>query len=225
MKRLLPLLVLVGLALAAYASGLGHYLSLDTLRDNRHTLLAWTDANPIQAALAYMALYALMVAVSLPGASIMTLAGGFLFGTWLGGSLTVAAATVGATLLFIAALSAFGGILGRRAGPFLARMGEGFRRDAFSYLLSLRLMPLFPFWVVNLVAALAGMRLHGFVAATAIGIIPGTFAYAAFGAGLAEAFDSGVDVSLNGILNPTLLAGLAVLGLLALVPALWRRRG
>jgi uncharacterized membrane protein YdjX (TVP38/TMEM64 family) len=224
MKRLFPLQVLLGLALAAYASGLGEFLSLDALRHNRHVLLGWTESNPILAGLAYMAVYALLVAVSLPGASIMTLAGGLLFGVWLGGALTVAAATIGATILFVAVRSAFGGILGMRAGPFLARMEEGVRRDAFGYLLSLRLMPLFPFWVVNLVPALAGMRVSAFILATAIGIVPGTLAYAAFGAGLAEAFESGMEVSLGGILNPTLLAGLSALGLLALATTLWRRR-
>jgi uncharacterized membrane protein YdjX (TVP38/TMEM64 family) len=130
---------------------------------------------------------------------------------------------VGATLLFVIARSAFGDLLRQRAGPFLARMAEGFRKDAFSYLLFLRLVPAFPFWAVNLAPALLDMRLAPYVAATALGIIPGTTVYTAFGASLGQVFDAGDDVRLKDVFSPTLIAALVGLGLLSLLPVALRR--
>ena len=164
-----------------------------------------------------MLVYAAVVALSVPGAAIMTLAGGFLFGIVLGASLTVIGATLGATLLFLIARSAAGDFLRQRAGPFLARMSDGFSKDAFNYLLFLRLVPAFPFWAVNLAPALLGMRLAPFVIATALGIIPGTVVYTAFGASLGHVFDAGGQVDLKTVFSPTLIAALIGLGLLALV--------
>jgi uncharacterized membrane protein YdjX (TVP38/TMEM64 family) len=126
-------------------------------------------------------------------------------------------------LLFLVARSAIGDALRKRAGPFLTRMEEGFRRDAFNYLLFLRLVPAFPFWAVNLAPALLGMRLAPFVAATMIGIIPGTMVYTAFGAGLGQIFDAGAEVNLKDVFSPTLIAALIGLGLLALLPIAVRR--
>jgi uncharacterized membrane protein YdjX (TVP38/TMEM64 family) len=152
------------------------------------------------------------------------LAGGFLFGTAIGATLTVIGATVGATLLFLIARSAVGDALRQRAGPFLARMSEGFSRNAFNYLLFLRLVPAFPFWAVNLAPALLGMRLLPYVIATFIGIIPATVVFSAFGASLGAVFDAGGDVNLKDVLSPTLLAALVALGLLSLLPVLIRSR-
>jgi len=152
----------------------------------------------------------------------MTLAGGFLFGVLVGATLTVIGATLGATLLFLVARSAVGDSLRERAGPFLARMAEGFSKNAFSYLLFLRLVPAFPFWAVNLAAALLGMRLAPFVVATGLGIIPATVVYSAFGAGLGQVFDTGGEVNLKSVFSPTLIAALVGLGLLSLVPVLLR---
>lgn len=222
-RRLLPLLLLAALSAAVLALGLPDALSLDSLRDNREALQRFVAAHGVVAALSYVAAYAAVVALSLPGATLMTLAGGFLFGVALGGTLAVLSATLGASLLFIVARSAVGGLLSRRAGPFLRRMEAGFRADAFHYLLSLRLMPVFPFWAVNLVAAVLGMPAGGFVVATAVGILPGTFVFAAFGAGLGGVFASGAALRMADIVSPTLLFGLAGLGLLALLPVAVRR--
>jgi len=218
LKRILPLAVLATLVIAAFASGLHQYLTLGALRDNRAVLLDLVAAHPYAAGLAFIAVYAAVVALSLPGATIMTLAGGFLFGVPAGASLTVVGATIGATALFLIARSALGDVLRQRAGPFLGRMAEGFSKNAFNYLLFLRLVPAFPFWAVNLAPALLGMRLIPFVVATGLGIIPGTVVFTAFGAGLGQIFDAGGDVSLKSILSPQLLAGLVGLGLLALLP-------
>jgi uncharacterized membrane protein YdjX (TVP38/TMEM64 family) len=146
-----------------------------------------------------------------------------LFGVAIGASLTVIGATLGATALFLIARTALGDVLRRRAGPFLARMADGFNKDAFNYLLFLRLVPVFPFWVVNLVPALLGMRLIPFVVATGLGIIPATIVFTAFGAGLGSVFDAGKEVDLKSVLNPTLIAALIGLGLLALLPVAVKR--
>jgi len=218
LRRLLPLIVLAVLVIAAFALGLDRYLTLDALRDNRALLLDLVAKNPLVASLAFMIGYAGVVALSLPGATIMTLTGGFLFGVPVGASLTVIGATTGATALFLIARSALGDVLRERAGPFLARMAEGFSKNAFSYLLFLRLVPAFPFWAVNLAPALLGMRPAPFVLATGVGIIPGTVVYTAFGASLGQVFDAGGDVHLKDVASPTLIAALIGLGLLALLP-------
>jgi uncharacterized membrane protein YdjX (TVP38/TMEM64 family) len=222
-KRLLPLAVLVLLISAAFAFRIDRYLTLDALRDNRAALLAFVQANGVLAACAFVLAYAAVVALSVPGAAIMTLAGGFLFGIVLGASLTVIGATLGATLLFLIARSAAGDFLRQRAGPFLARMSDGFSKDAFFYLLFLRLVPAFPFWAVNLAPALLGMGLAPFVVATALGIIPGTVVYTAFGASLGQVFDAGGQVDLKTVFSPTLIAALIGLGLLALAPVVVKR--
>ncbi|MBY6243787.1 TVP38/TMEM64 family protein [Methylosinus sp. Sm6] len=222
-RRLVPLLALAALIAAAFYLRVDQYLTLDALRDNRAALSELVGSHSVAAACAYVLAYVGVVALSLPGAAIMTLAGGFLFGVALGATLTVVGATAGATLLFLIARTAAGDILRKRAGPFLARMADGFRKDAFNYLLFLRLVPVFPFWAVNLASALLGMRLEPFVAATAIGIVPGTLVYTAFGASLGDIFDAGADVRLEDVFSPTLIAGLLGLGALSMLPVILRR--
>lgn len=223
LRRILPIFILFALIATAFALGLDRYLTLDALRENRGALLQAVSQYGIGAAIFFVLAYSGIVALSLPGATIMTLAGGFLFGVPLGASLTVIGATLGATALFLIARSAVGNALRDRAGPFLGRMAEGFRRNAFNYLLFLRLVPAFPFWAVNLAPALLGMRLLPFVVATMIGIVPGTVVYSAFGASLGSVFDAGHDVHLKDVLSPTLIAALVGLGVLALLPVFLKR--
>ncbi len=222
-RRLLPLAILaLGFGLF-FALGLHRYVTLDTLRDNRQALSQWVEANRLWAIIIYMGLYALMVAFSLPGGLVATLTGGFLFGTVIGGAATVIAATAGAAVLFIVAKSALGDLLRAKAGSAVARMEEGFRANAFSYLLFLRLVPAFPFWLVNLAPAFLGVRLSTFVAATFIGIIPGTFVFASLGAGLGAVFERGEQPNLGLIFEPRVILPILALALLSLVPALYRR--
>ncbi|MFZ2467986.1 MAG: VTT domain-containing protein, partial [Parvibaculum sedimenti] len=141
----------------------------------------------------------------------------------LGGAATVVAATAGATVLFIAAKSALGDLLRAKAGSAVARMEEGFRANAFSYLLFLRLVPAFPFWLVNLAPAFLGVRLSTFVGATFIGIVPGTFVFASLGAGLGAVFERGEEPNLGLIFEPRVILPILALALLSLVPALYRR--
>jgi uncharacterized membrane protein YdjX (TVP38/TMEM64 family) len=223
LKRLAPLLVLLVLIAVAFFLRLDRYLTLDALRENRAALTAFVQSHGLAAALGFVLTYIGVVALSVPGATIMTLAGGFLFGVPLGAVLAIIGATAGASSLFLIARTAFGGILQERAGPFIARMADGFRKDAFNYLLFLRLVPVFPFWAVNLAPALLGMRLLPFVAATALGIVPATLVYSAFGASLGHIFDVGAEVSLKDVFSPTLIAALIGLGILSLLPVVLRR--
>lgn len=222
-KRFLPLILLLAAVGAVFALGLDDYLSFEALRAHRLTLLGWVEAYGVLAGIGYMLIYTAAVAVSVPGAVFLTLAGGFLFGAALGTLYTVIGATAGAALIFLIAKTALGDSLRRRAGPFVQKMADGFQANGFNYLLSLRLVPLFPFWLVNLVPALLGMRLSSFVAATALGIIPGSFVFSLAGAGLGSVFDSGDSFSVSGVLTPTMIAALIGLALLSLLPIAYRK--
>jgi len=216
--RWLPLVV-VALALAlGYAFGLHHYFSLEALRRYQSSLAGFVEANAVAAAVVYVLIYVAAVAVSFPGASVFTVAGGLMFGVVLGTPLAIVAATIGATLIFLIARTSLGNFLARRAGPRMLRLRQGFQDDGFSYLLFLRLMPVFPFWIVNLAAALFGIRLLPYVAATAIGILPGTFAYSYFGAGLGTALQRD-----SSPLSLKLFVGLALVALMALLPVAFRK--
>jgi uncharacterized membrane protein YdjX (TVP38/TMEM64 family) len=163
------------------------------------------------------AVYTVATAFSVPGAVVLSLGVGFLFGRWVGTAVIVVAATLGATLVFLAARYLFQDAARQRLGTTGRRVIEGFQDNAFNYLLFLRLVPLFPFWLVNLVPALTGIRLRTYVAATAIGILPGTFVFANLGQSLGR-----ID-SLGGLLSPGLLLAFGLLGLLSLVPVLLKR--
>jgi uncharacterized membrane protein YdjX (TVP38/TMEM64 family) len=226
-SRLVPAAIVVaGLALL-YAFGLQDFLSLGALAEHRDTLRGFVSDNAATAALAYFLAYALAVAVAFPAASVLTVFGGFLFGWLAGGALTVLAATLGATALFLAARTALSSVLRRRAGGGLARFREGFRRDAFSYLLVLRLAPVFPFFLVNIAPAFFDVRLRAFVAATVLGILPGTFAYAYLGSGLDSvlmaAARAGHDLSPADLVTPEITVAFALLAAAAALPILVRR--
>jgi len=157
-----------------------------------------------------------------PGGAILTIAGGFLFGLWPGLFYVVMGATIGATAVFLAARAGLGD-LARRAGPRASRLKEGFRADAFNYLLILRLIPIFPFWLVNLVAALAGMRLATYVLGTFLGIIPGSFVFVSLGTGMGDIVAAGRPPDLGIVFRPGVLLPIAGLAVLALMPVLYRR--
>ncbi|HSG94122.1 MAG TPA: TVP38/TMEM64 family protein [Afifellaceae bacterium] len=218
LKRWLPIGVIAAALATAYALGLHDYISVQALSDNREALQGFVAKNILLAALTYMAVYILAVALSFPGASFLTIASGFSFGWLLGGALTAVAATIGASIIFLAARTAFGDLLQRKAGDRIRKLQEGFQEDSFSYLLFLRLAPIFPFWIINLAPALFGMRLGPYVLATFIGILPGTFAYAYFGQGISSAIDME-----GSVVAPELLIGLGALGLASLLPVVLKR--
>jgi uncharacterized membrane protein YdjX (TVP38/TMEM64 family) len=178
-----------------------------------------------------MGAYAVMVALSVPGALIMTMTGGFLFGPLVGASAAVIGMTVGATIMFLVARSALGDFLKRHtpAGGMVSRVEAGVRANAFLYLLVLRLLPAVPFWLCNLASGFVNIPLRTYLAATIVGIIPSTFIYASIGAGLGHVFDRGEKPNLNLISDPQVLfplIGLVALSLLPLLYHAWRvRRG
>lgn len=201
---------------AFFAFRLDRFITLDTLRTNREALTTWVAAHWTLAAATYAVGYVAAVALSLPVGALMTMSGGFLFGPYLGAVLAAVGATMGATVLFVAARFAAGEPLRARAGPWLKRMEEGFNKNAFSYLLALRLTPVFPFWIVNLVPAFLGVRTDIYVLATLIGVLPATCVYVLIGHGLGTALDSGQPIS--AALNGWVIAALLGLALLVLVP-------
>jgi len=222
-KKMWPLVVLAAGAVAFFAFGVNDYVTLDALKENRAALQTLVAENVVLAAAVYIAIYTLMVAFSVPGALIATLTGGFLFGTIFGGLYTVVGATIGATIVFLAAKTALGDALREKAGPGIRKMEEGFRENAFSYLMVLRLVPLFPFFLVNLAPAFLGVPLRTYVIATFFGIIPGTFVFASVGNGLGAVFDAGDDPNLGIIFQPEILGPILGLAALSLVPVLYRR--
>ncbi|MBL6935812.1 MAG: TVP38/TMEM64 family protein [Alphaproteobacteria bacterium] len=220
---MLPILVLVGGLVTFFLLGGAEYLAFETFRDNRGLLLDFVERNGFVAVLAYMAVYAVAIALSLPGGAVLTLTGGFLFGVLGGGAITVVGATIGATALFLAARMGLGEPLRARAGPAVKKIEAEFQENAWSYLLFLRLVPLFPFWMVNLALAFLGVELKVFVITTMIGIIPGTFVYASLGNGLGVILDQGGSPDLGIIFQPEILLPLVGLSVLALIPVVYKR--
>lgn len=222
-RRLWPLGLIVAAGALAYAFGLHRWLSFESLAAHRAALSHFVSGSPALAALVYVAAYVLVVAFSLPGGAVMTVAGGFLFGPWLGAALAVAGATLGASALFLAARHALAEVLARRAGPLLGKVRDELRRDGFWYLLSLRLIPVVPFWLANLAPALAGMPFPAYAAATLLGIIPGTAVFAGIGAGLGQVLDAGGRPDLSVVFSPGVLLPLAGLGALSLLGLFGKR--
>ena len=221
--RLAPIALIVLGFVAFFAFDLDRFLGIETLKHNREGLLAWRGDHEALAAVAFVAAYAVVVALSLPGAIWMTIAGGFLFGVVAASIYVVIAATIGATAIFLAARYAFSDLLRAKAGPAIRKMEAGFAENALSYLLFLRLVPIFPFWLVNLVPAFLGVPLRTFVIGTVFGIIPGSVVYTLVGNGLGAVLDAGGKPDLGLIFAPEILAPIAGLALLSLLPAVYKR--
>jgi len=222
-KKWLPLLVIATMLVVFLSTDLKDYLSFESLKSHQSELSSWTQAHFALAILLFVLVYIVAVAVSLPGAVFLTLGGGFLFGPILGSVLVVFSATIGATILFFAVQTSLGSWLEDKASGAVDKMREGFQKNAFSYLLFLRLIPVFPFWVVNIVPALLGVSLTTYVAATFIGIIPGSIVYVLVGHGLSHVFATNDEPNLGIILQPQILYPLIALGLLALAPVIYQK--
>jgi uncharacterized membrane protein YdjX (TVP38/TMEM64 family) len=230
LRRLLPVAVLLLGLVLFLVFGMQRVLSFDTLSRHHAELTDWVAAHHVVAELAFVLAYAVVVAFSLPIAILVTPLGGFLFGIWLGAALSVVGATLGSVAVFLAARTAFYDLFHARAGAALARLEAGFRRDGFSYLLFLRLVPVFPFWLVNIVPALLGMKLDRYVLATAVGVVPGAIVYAGVGAGFGMLFEKGEMPDFGIIFQWRILGPLLGLAALSLVPVIYarlraRRRG
>jgi uncharacterized membrane protein YdjX (TVP38/TMEM64 family) len=209
---------------AVFSTGLRDYLSLEVLAANRARMITYVDAHAVLAVALFMLIYIAATALSVPGAVWLSIGGGFLFGPFPAALYIVVAATVGATIIFLLARYVLGDVLRARAGSALQKMQAGFQADALSYLLVLRLVPLFPFFLVNLVPAFLGVRLSTFVIGTFFGIIPGSFVFATVGAGLGDALEAGATIDPGAALRqPTVIGALAGLVILSLIPVVYRR--
>jgi uncharacterized membrane protein YdjX (TVP38/TMEM64 family) len=220
--RRLPLIVIVTVAIVG-AFTLRDNISFATLRDNREALVAFRDANMVLTMLAFVVAYILIVTFSLPGALVATLTGGFLFGTLGGSLLSVIGATIGATLIFLAARHGLGDRLQERlnASPGkIGRIKKGLDDNQWSMLFFMRLVPIVPFFVANIVPAFLAVPLYRYVISTFIGIIPGSLVYSSLGAGLGDVFERGETPNLGLIFEPHILVPLLGLGILSLLPAI-----
>ena len=217
----LPAILLCGLA-GFFATGLHQLISWETVARHYAEISHFIEQNRTASYFGFVLFYTAVVAFSLPIASLLTLAAGALLG-WPAIGLIVVAATAGASLLFIAARGLFRDVLRARAGPFFAKLEAGFTKNAFGYLLFLRLMPAAPFWAVNILPAFSGMRLAPFIGATAIGIIPGTSVYVAVGRGFDHLLAQGTTPNLAVLNTPHIWLPLAGLALLALLPTVYRQ--
>ncbi|MCH7944150.1 MAG: TVP38/TMEM64 family protein [Proteobacteria bacterium] len=221
--RLWPVAALL-LALALlFLFGPDNDTLFEALRTHRVKLLSLVAEYAVIAELVYAMIYAVAIALSIPGGAMMTIIGGFLFGPLRTTLYVVVAATLGATALFLIARGTIGDRLRDRAGPWLAKMEAGFQDNAMSYLLVLRLVPLFPFFVVNLAPAFLGVSLRTYVIATFFGIIPGTVVFALAGSGLGSALDASVEFSAASVLTPDIIAALIGIAALALVPVIYKK--
>jgi uncharacterized membrane protein YdjX (TVP38/TMEM64 family) len=238
LKRMLPLVVLAAIMALGYAMGWHKYLSFKTIGVNYDFLKSYIDQHFVLALAGFMAVYITAVALSAPGGLILTLAGGLLFGWKVGIPATVVAATIGASILFLIARSSFGETLAAKAGPALEKFREGFNENALSYLLFLRLVPIFPFVLVNIAPALLGVPFRTYVIGTLLGIIPGTSAFSVTGAGLGSVVEAQnkvyqeclatspanpeaacpYTIDTSALLTKELLAAFALLGVVALIP-------
>ena len=211
-------LVFAAAIAAFFYFDLKQYVTLESLKAHRDELLNYTRAHFVTAVLIFAAIYLLQTTFSLPGGALLTVTGGFLFGSFLGTLIVIIPATLGATLAFLAARYLLRDWVERKFGDRLKTIQKGFAKNSFSYLLTLRLIPLFPFFLVNLVSGLTRISLGTYLAATALGIIPGSFVFANAGRQL------GSINSLSEILSPRVLGAFGLLGLFALVlPVLYRK--
>ena len=219
-KLLLPFFLLSGITLFFLFGG-SVLLSFNKLAENYTSLKAFVEGQLATALLAFGAIYILTVTLSLPIASLLTLAGGALLG-WAGAAVIICTATIGATIVFTAAQTVLNEFFTKRTAGFMAKLEAGFQKNAFCYLLALRLIPAVPFWVVNIVPALLGMRLNHYVLATFIGITPGTLIYVWVSRSFDTLLSRGQSPDFSILKEPDIIVPLSALGLLSLTPAFWK---
>lgn len=239
LKRWGPLLGLVALIGIAFSMGWHEHFTLSNLIKNRAAMHEYVADNFWLSVLSYIGLYIAATSLLFPAASLITIAGGLVFGSVFATAFTEVGATIGATILFLVVRTSFGSVLSERAGPFLAKLADGFKENAFSYLLFLRLVPAFPFWLINVAPAFFNVTVPTYITATAIGILPGTFAYALLGEGLDSLIlaqemanpgcaDAGTcKIDLTAAITPEIVAaivGLIVVSLLPIAIKKWRAK-
>ena len=214
------IIILLGLF---FVTGLYRYVSLNALQQHHQVLSDWTSQHVFWAVLLFIVMYIIAVAISIPGATILTIAGGFLFGITGGSVLVIISATIGALVPFTAARTALADTLRQKAGKCLQKMEQGFRDNAVSYMLFVRLVPVFPFWLINIAAGALNVRISTYTWTTLVGIIPGSVVYVALGNGMSEVVAQGNQINLGFIFQPAILIPLIGLAILSLIPMAYRR--
>jgi uncharacterized membrane protein YdjX (TVP38/TMEM64 family) len=223
-KRLLPLLVLIAVLAVFFVFDLGRYFSQDFLKNNRDALLAFKDNHFAVTLAGFILIYAVVASLPFPVASFLTIFGGFLFGTFLGGGAAILGATLGATVLFLAVKYAFKDAFTEKFGSYTEKFEAGLKENELSYLFILRLIPAYPFFVPSVVLALFDIRLRNFFLTTLFGIIPGTLVYASIGNGIGAIFDAGGEAELSGVLTkPAVILPILGLILLSLIPVAYKK--
>jgi uncharacterized membrane protein YdjX (TVP38/TMEM64 family) len=222
LNKWIPLVLIVCVSITAWLFDLHHYFNFTTLKNHQKFLEDFIAKHFIISIILFSATYVTVVALSLPAATFMTLVGGFFFGQWIGTGAVVVSATVGACFLFLSARMASADLLLKKMGGFASRMQAGFQENAFSYLLTLRFIPLFPFVAVNVAAAFFQIPLKTFILGTFLGIIPGSFVYVSMGVALREVIHT-PDFSPKMVLEPKIFMAFMGLGALSLLPVLYKR--
>ncbi|PHR60697.1 MAG: hypothetical protein COA43_06030 [Robiginitomaculum sp.] len=224
LKRFWPLLVIASAFALFIALGGPKYISLDALREHQDVLKAFVAEHYVASVIGFCVLYASLTAISVPGASLLTIFGGFLFGLATGTIAVVIGATIGATLLFLAARYVFGQSLAAKAGPFMKKFEKGLKENEISYLFILRLVPLFPFFIVNIVPALFSVKIRNYILTTFFGIIPGSLVYVSVGNGIGAALNAGQEIPLSGLMTrPAVIGPIVGLILLSLIPIAYKK--
>ena len=199
------------------------YINFTTLKENRNVLIDFVSQNYFTTVFMYILLYLISTAFAIPVGTVLTITGGFLFGVYFGTLYTVIGATMGASVLYAMSDKLFNGLFRGKAQQYVEKMRQGFNDNALSYMLILRLIPIFPFVIVNVVAGFLKVRFLYFFIGTFIGIIPGTFVYSLSGSGLGSIFDSGQEFSINNILTPELIGALIAMGALSTLPIIYKK--
>ena len=223
LRRVWPLLLILLLFFVFFYFRINHYLSFSSLQMHHQQLVFWTNNHYFFAVILFMSIYILCIATSVPGALILTLTGGLLFGVLWGTVFVVISATIGSTIIFFLVKYALSDWVAKKTAGWVKKMRVGFQHNAFSYLIVLRLMPIFPFAVVNLVPALLGIEAKTFILATFFGIIPGSLIYASVGNSLNHLFDIGQTPNFKIIFSPPLFLPLLGLAILSLLPVLYKK--
>jgi uncharacterized membrane protein YdjX (TVP38/TMEM64 family) len=217
LNRYSPLVFIIVLPIIFYIGGYGQYLNVETLLASKDQVQGYINENSVTASLIFIALYTSIVALSLPFASFLTLSAGLLFGLAQGTILVVISATVGACIIFLIARSSFGNLLKEKAGKIYKKIENEMQNNAVSYLLFLRLVPLFPFFLVNIVPALFNIKTRDYIWTTALGILPGTFIYVNVGRSL------GTVENPTDLVSTDIILSIALLGIIALMPSLYKK--
>lgn len=220
--KFLPIIIIFIVMIAVFIFGGFDFLAFDSLKKYHETLKTSLENNTVLFPIIFILIYIVATALSIPGAIFLTILAGFLFGKYLATLYVAIGATIGASILFLAAKTAIGDFFLKKAGTRLKKISEGFNRNAMCYMMFLRLIPLFPFWLVNIVPALFKMKFRTFLWTTFFGIMPGTFIYAQAGVGLKSIIEKEI-FDLKSILTFEVLLALSLLAIFALLPIIFKK--